>query len=105
MTLEVILWAIPIASLTAASVLIGLRLYRITRDTLVQRELLAEAGNAALLSARQAPDTVAEFRRPAARKTRPTVSRPAAPPPPKCRLEPVSIIVCRTESVQEALAG
>ena len=50
MSLQVILWAIPVASLTSAIVMIGLRANRITRDSVVKRARLAKAGNEVLRS-------------------------------------------------------
>ena len=106
MTLQVILWAIPVTSLTAASVLLGLRLFRLTRDCFVRRALLEEAGRAALVSAREEPPAaLEEFSRPNGRPVGRWIPRPAALHRTKARLEPVPIIVCRTPENKVALAG
>lgn len=52
MSLQVILWAIPVASLTSAIVMIGIRADRITRDSVVKRARLAKAGNQVVRSIR-----------------------------------------------------
>jgi len=105
MTLQVILWAIPVTSLTAASVLLGLRLFRLTRDCFVRRALLEEAGRAALVPAKEEPPAaLEESSRPNGRQVGYWIPRPAALHRTKARLEPVPIIVCRTPRDEVALA-
>jgi hypothetical protein len=106
MTLQLILWAIPVASLTAAFVLIGFRACLLTRDSLARRALLAEAGNAALQFARpELRVTIPGFRRLLTRNARPRISPPAARRPSNCRLQPVPFILCRPARAKMALAG
>lgn len=107
MTLEAILWAIPIVSLTAAGAVIGLRIRRVTRESLMKRALLARAGRVALLSTAKepAPATVVEFGRPPSRKVPPELSRMPEIRLSKARLIPVPAIVCRTTRGRAALAG
>jgi hypothetical protein len=106
MTLQLILWAIPVTSLTAASVLLGRRLLSLTRDCFVRRALLEEAGRAALACAKEEPPAALEgSSRPKGRQVGRWNPRPAALHRTKARLEPVPVIVCRTTRDKVALAG
>ena len=100
MTLEVILWAIPTASLAAAALLIVLRAWRITREGVVRNALLAHAARAASPAEPSIEDPVAvELDM---EKTLRFVARPA---PLAERLCPVPIVVCRSGRREAALAG
>ena len=95
MTLEAILWAIPTASLTAASVLIAHRAWRLSRESALADAFLARALE---LEAPSPPAAeIAEIPIEA--------SAPPAPLPANRRLCPVPIIVCGTSRHEPALAG
>jgi len=107
MTLEVTLWAIPAASLLAASVLIVLRAWRLTRESAVRRAILARA--AALSVPREPLESPVEIS--IAATARPSkIRRSVSPPAPpgaagNPRLCPVPIIVCRPRRQGMALAS
>jgi len=93
MTLEIVLWAIPVGSLAAASALIGARAWRLTRDGVIGRAILAGAENLAAELPEDGPGlpiAVPISERAARAKEAPAPSPILANP----RLCPVPIVVC-----------
>jgi hypothetical protein len=102
MSLQAILWAIPVMSLTIAMLMIGIRADRITRDSLVKRARLAKGGNEVLRSLR--PEVRAAVRR-TGPKTIPSFAGAAAPRRLSPRKGRYLIVLGEPEAPKSALAG
>lgn len=107
MPLEMILWAIPAASLAAAGGVIAFRVSRLRGDGIREAALLAEAmtGASSHSAGERKAAKVVEFHMPAARRPAPEFSPPAAVPSSKSRLQPIAIVICRPAEREAALAG
>jgi len=102
MSLQVILWAIPVTSLTIAIVMIGIRADRITRDSVVKRARLAKAGNEVLRSLRPEPRAAVPRTGP---KTIPSFAGAAAPRRLSRRKGRYLIVLGEREAPKAALFG
>ena len=106
MTLEVILWAIPAASLSAASVLIAFRAWRLTRDSTVARAILARTAElASACGPFECPAVIPIDAGAAPEKTRPAIPPAPVVLPSNGRLRPVPIVVCGGRRPEAALAS
>ena len=105
MTLEIFLWAIPAASLTAASILIALRAWRLTRDSLVGKALLLRAANLAPEAVSEEDSVPIPIIELSAANERPDSSTPASLPAVNGRLCPIPIILVARRGTETALAS
>src|SRR5262245_23560551 len=87
MTLEIMLWLIPAGCLAAASVLIAVRAWKLTRDGVIGTAILARAGDVARELGTDAEDLPIEI--PAGENSR--IAPPVLANP---RLCPVPIVLC-----------
>jgi len=93
MTLEIVLWAIPVGCLTAASALIGVRTWKLTRDGVIGKAILAGAETLAAEIPKDEPDLPIEI--PIAESGARAKEAPAPSPiVANPRLRPIAIVVC-----------
>jgi hypothetical protein len=93
MTLEIVLWAIPVGCLAAASALIGARAWRLTRDSVIGKAILVGAESLAA----ELPDDEPGLRIAVSVAERAACAKEAPAPSPilaNPRLCPVPIVVC-----------
>jgi hypothetical protein len=106
MGLQVMLWSIPVLSLTIAIVLIAIRTNQITRDSLMKRACLTWTANEVLRSVgsdlRLADSSMT---RPAGLKTRPRFSGAPAPQPLVLRKRVIPIVFGKAGDSKAAMAG
>jgi len=106
MILQVVLWSIPVLSLTIAMALIGIRANRITQDSLVKTACLAWTANEALRSVGSALRLAdSSMTRPAGLKTRPRFSGAPAPQPLVLRKRVIPIVSGKAADFKAAMAG